>query len=87
MSNEDIGIEGPRTLRYFFLMLYVLVPLFMLGIVLNLVYDFPWLEWATRPFIENPMGLLPIAGFLSLIVIGFIIWRFVESNSSHTRRR
>lgn len=69
------SFEGPRTLRYFRLLLIIVVCLFALGVTLSVLYDFTLLEDMTRGFVENPMALLDLAGFLAFIA--FVITAFL----------
>lgn len=87
MSHEEIPLVGVRTLRYFFVGLAVIVMLYVLGVVLGDFYDFGLLEQMTAPVINDPMILMPIAAVVSVIVGGFIVWRFIQEQSGHKRIR
>lgn len=78
MSNDDIGIEGPRTLRYFANLLVIATMVYVLGHVLNVVHGVGWVEQIAAPFVENPTRLLNIAGFAAFIVVLVIGARFVS---------
>lgn len=78
--TDDLPIGGPRTILYFAYLLVIVVLLFVLGVILAEFYDFPWLEWAMTPFVENPGVLFPIAGFIAFIVLLFIGARFVSQH-------
>jgi len=79
MVDDGLGsIEGPRTLRYFAMLLMIVVLLFVLGVVLSQFYGFTLLEGFTRIFVDDPMILLDLAGFLALVVLMITIGRFVS---------
>lgn len=86
MSGEigDIleSFEGPRTLRYFMVLLVVVVGVLVIGSVLSSLYGIHWIEDIGFALAENPMVLLNLAGLLALIAlvitIAPIILRYVD---------
>lgn len=79
MVNQTMpdDFAGPRKLRYFTSLLVAVVPLFVIGVLLSQFYGFTALETIMRYFVENPMVLFELAGFLSLIVGASIVAGFV----------
>lgn len=71
------SFEGPRTLQYFRILLIVAVCLFAIGVVLSQLYGFTVLENFMRLFVENPMILLEIAGFIALFVLMISVGRTI----------
>ena len=63
---------GPRKIRYFSYLLQATVFLFVLGVVLSQFYGFTLLESVMWFFVENPIVLFEVAGFLSLLVLAGI---------------
>jgi hypothetical protein len=81
MSGDALdSFEGPRTIRYFALLLIVVVMLYVLGVVLADLHGITFLETATEGFVENPMVLLDIAGIFAFFALLFLIGRFVLKN-------
>lgn len=74
------SFEGPRTLRYFSILLLFTVLLFVLGVVLSTFYGFDLLKNITQYFVENPVVLLELAGILSLGALGIIAWGFASQH-------
>jgi hypothetical protein len=70
------SIEGPRTLRYFAVLLLLVVIVFIAGVLLAQYYGFRLLAEVTRWFIDNPMVLLDLAGLLALVVLLLTVGRF-----------
>jgi len=72
--SGDIGdllesFEGPRTLRYFTVLLMGVIGLLSVGSVLSSLYGIHWVENIGLALAENPMGLLNLAGILALIAL------------------
>jgi hypothetical protein len=72
--SGDIGdvlesFEGPRTLRYFMVLLMIVVGVLIIGSVLSSLYGIHWIEDIGLALTENPMVLLNLAGFLALIAL------------------
>lgn len=63
------SFEGPTTIRIFAFLLVLIVMLLFLGTVLAELYGITILQTITRPFAENPMWLLNLAGFIALIAL------------------
>lgn len=73
----DIGdaleaFEGPRTLRYFIVLLMIVVGVLVIGSVLSSFYGIHWLESVGLALVGNPMVLLDLAGILALIALVII---------------
>jgi len=70
----DIGdilesFEGPRTLRYFMVLLMIAVGVLVIGSVLSSLYGIHWIEDIGLALAENTTVLLDLAGLLALIVL------------------
>jgi len=85
--SGDIGdilesFEGPRTLRYFTLLLMIVVGVLVIGSVLSSFYGIYWIEEIGITLAQSPLVLLNLAGFLALIVlmmtVAQIIFKYVE---------
>lgn len=77
MSDVLESFEGPRTIRYFAVLLAIFTMLFVLGVVLSELYGLTLLESLTEGFIENPTGLLDLAGLFAFLALLFIGGQFV----------
>jgi hypothetical protein len=76
--SGDIGglvesFEGPRTLRYFMVLLMIVVGVLVFGSVLSSLYDIHWLEEIGLALADSPMALLNLAGLLALIALAITI--------------
>jgi len=76
--SGDIGdllesFEGPRTLRYFVVLLMIVVGVLVIGSVLSSLYGIHWIENIGLTLAENPMALLNLAGFLALLVLAITV--------------
>lgn len=72
--SGDIGdalesFEGPRTLRYFMVLLMITVGVLVIGSTLSSLHGIHWIEDIGLALANNPMSLLNLAGFLALIVL------------------
>lgn len=72
--SGDIGdilesFEGLRTLRYFMVLLMIVVGVLVIGSVLSSLYGIHWIEEIGLALAGNPMVLLNLAGFLALIAL------------------
>jgi hypothetical protein len=76
--SGDIGdilesFEGPRTLRYFMVLLMFTVGVLVVGSVLSSLHDIHWLEDIGMALANNPMALLNLAGVLALIAVAVTV--------------
>jgi hypothetical protein len=70
----DIGdimesFEGPRTLRYFMVLLMLVVGVLVIGSVLSSLHGIHWIEQIGMALANSPDALLNFAGFLALIAL------------------
>lgn len=72
--SGDIGdllesFEGPRTLRYFMVLLMIAVGVLVIGSVLSSLHGVHWIKDIGLALANSPMALLDLAGFLALIAV------------------
>lgn len=72
--SGDIGdlmesFEGPRTLRYFRILLMIVVVVLVFGSVLSSLYDIHWIEEIGLALADSTNALLNLAGVLALIAL------------------
>jgi hypothetical protein len=73
--SGDIGdileaFEGPRTLRYFMVLLTIVVGVLVIGSVMSSLHGIHWIEDIGLTLAGSPMALLKFAGVLAVIALG-----------------
>lgn len=63
------SIVGPRTLRYFMVLLSIVFGLLLIGPVFSSMYDIHWIEDIGLLLADNPMALLQLAGIFASITV------------------
>lgn len=76
--SGDIGdileaFEGPRTLRYFLVLLVIAVCVVVIGALLSNLYGIHWVEYIGLALANNPEGLLNLAGILALMALAITV--------------
>jgi len=79
--SGDIGdlmesFEGPRTLRYFMVLLMIVIAVLVFGSVLSSLYGIHWIEEIGLALANSPMVLLNLAGLLALIALAITAGQF-----------